>query len=206
MADEMTGTDRNYSDPIQAQLGERVTNLGRRQSDLEGEMRSGFKQIELSVHSLANETRQAIASLSSTMAERSRPQWQALGVALTFFALLGALAYWPIRESTGDLKSAVSVLAEKVVTQQEMQWRTQRGLEDRQRMELAVAGIREDQVPRKELERVWDAGNQRDADLQRQIDQLSASYSGTYGARDVILDLRERLDRLERTRTTVPAQ
>ena len=33
---------------MQAQLGERVTNLGRRQTDLETEMRTGFKQMESS--------------------------------------------------------------------------------------------------------------------------------------------------------------
>lgn len=202
-----SGQERNsYASPFEAQASERITNLGRRQSDFESEVRSGFKQMELSISGLANETRASLAGLASNLAERSRPQWQALGVALTFAALVGALAYWPIRESTGDLKAALSILSEKIVTQQEMQWRTQRGLEDRQRMEATLSTIREDQVPRKELERVWDAGNQRDTDLQRQIDQLSASYSGTYGARDVILDLRERLDRLERTRPTVPAQ
>ncbi len=195
------GQERNsYASAFEAQASERIINLGRRQSDFENEVRSGFKQMELSISSLGNETRNALAALSSTMAERSRPQWQALGVALTFAALLGGLAYWPIREGTNDLKSAVALLADKMVTQQEMQWRTQRGVEDRQRTEATLALIKEDQVPRKELERVWDASNQRDADLQRQLDQLTTQFAGTYGARDVILDLRERLDRLERTK------
>lgn len=194
------GVPRDYQDAFQAATSERITGLGRRQNDLESEMRSGFKQMEMSITGLANETRQALSSLSSTMAERSRPQWQALGVALTFAALLGGLAYWPIREGTNDLKSAVSLLADKMVTQQEMQWRTQRGIEDRQRTEAALALLKEEQVPRKELERVWDASNQRDGDLQRQVDQLTAQFTGTYGARDVILDLRERLDRLERVK------
>lgn len=37
---------RTYTDDITAQLGERVTNLGRRQADLEAEMRTGSKGID----------------------------------------------------------------------------------------------------------------------------------------------------------------
>jgi hypothetical protein len=83
MADEMSnnGTSeasRHYQDAMQAQLGERVTNLGRRQTDLEGEMRTSFKTMETAVSSLASEMRTSIAALSANLAERSRPQWQAL--------------------------------------------------------------------------------------------------------------------------------
>src|ERR1044072_150263 len=87
---------RNYTDAVTAQLGERVTNLGRRQTDLEAEMRAGFKAMENGMTTLASEMRTSVAALSSNLAERSRPQWQALGVALTFAAILGGLAYWPI--------------------------------------------------------------------------------------------------------------
>ena len=53
------GSDVNriYTDALTAQLGERVTNLNRRQSDLESEMRSGFKQIESSMTALSSEMR-----------------------------------------------------------------------------------------------------------------------------------------------------
>ncbi|TDX88137.1 hypothetical protein EDE05_102109 [Neorhizobium sp. R1-B] len=85
--------NRTYTDAHTARLGERVTNLNRRQSDLEPEMRSGFKQIESSMTALSSEMRSSVAALSANLAERSRPQWQALGVALTFAAMLGGLAY-----------------------------------------------------------------------------------------------------------------
>jgi hypothetical protein len=128
---------RPYTDAATAQLGERVTNLGRRQTDMEAEMRAGFKTMESAVTSLANETRSSIASLSTNLAERNKPQWQALGVALTFAAMLGGLAYLPIREATSDLKSGVAMLADRMVTRQEMDWRQARGQEDRQRAEAA---------------------------------------------------------------------
>lgn len=76
--------NRICTDPVTAQLGERVTNLGRRQTDMEAEMRAGFKQIETSLSGLAHEIRSLISALSSNLAERNKLQWQALGVALTF--------------------------------------------------------------------------------------------------------------------------
>ncbi|WEZ84566.1 hypothetical protein P6U16_08330 [Rhizobium sp. 32-5/1] len=195
-----TDTERAYENALQAQLGERVTNLGRRQSDLESEMRSGFKQMENALAGFANETRASIASLSSNMAERNKPQWQALGVALTFAAMLGGLAYMPIREATSDLKSSVSSLASMMVTRQEMDWRQARGAEDRARTDAAVTDLRASQVPRQELERVWISEDQQRAQMQKQIDELKANSAATYGARDALLDMRDRLDRLERMR------
>ena len=41
MASNGNDAQRHYQDAIQAQLGERVTNLGRRVTDIEGEMRAG---------------------------------------------------------------------------------------------------------------------------------------------------------------------
>lgn len=191
---------RQYTDAVTAQLGERVTNLGRRQTDLEGEMRAGFKAMESAVTSLANETRTSIAALSTNLAERNKPQWQALGVALTFAAMLGGLAYLPIREATGDLKTAVSLLSERMITRQEMDWRQARSAEDRGRMEAAIVDLRSSQVPRAELERVWAGFDQRFTDHQRQLDDVKQAQGSVYGARDVLLDLRERVDRMERQR------
>jgi len=68
MSEDMSNNNdahRVYTDAITAHLGERVTNLGRRQTDLETEVRSGFKNIDTAVTSLANETRASIAALST---------------------------------------------------------------------------------------------------------------------------------------------
>jgi DNA repair exonuclease SbcCD ATPase subunit len=196
------GSDVNriYTDALTAQLGERVTNLNRRQSDLESEMRSGFKQIESSMTALSSEMRSSVAALSANLAERSRPQWQALGVALTFAAMLGGLAYLPVREATSDLKTSVAMLAERMVTQKEMEWRTARGAEDRQRSEAMIKELREEQVPRKELDRVFNSYDEQRADIQRQLDEVKQAQGSVYGARDILLDLRERIDRMERQR------
>lgn len=196
-----TTEHRVYTDALTAQLGERVTNLGRRQSDLESEMRSGFKQIESSMAAMSSEMRSAVAALSTNMAERNKPQWQAIAVALSFCTIVGGLVYWPIQGATSRLESSISALAEKMVTQKDLEYRQVRGQEDRARTDANVADLRAAQVPRTELERVWTSDDQQKAQLQKQIDELKAAAAGTYGARDVILDLRERLDRIERERT-----
>ncbi len=70
-------------------------------------------------------------------------------------------------------------------------------------------------VPRGEHERVWLATDAQIAankeasaaaatGLQRQIDELKTALGGIYGARDVILDLRTRLDRIETARVRPP--
>lgn len=192
------GAERHYQDALQAQLGERVTNLGRRQTDLEAEMRSGFRQMEAAMQGLANETRSSIAALTTSIAERNKPQWQALGVALTFCTILGGLAYWPINAATSDLKGSVAIITEKMVSQQEMEWRSARGAEDRLRQEASLKDLRDAQVPRAELDRVWQGYDQRFADHQRQIDEVKQAQGSVYSQRDIILDLKENQQRLER--------
>jgi hypothetical protein len=195
--DMANGNDhRQYTDAATAQLGERVTNLGRRQTDMEAEMRAGFKTMESAVTSLANETRSSIASLSTNLAERNKPQWQALGVALTFAAMLGGLAYLPIREATSDLKSGVAMLADRMVTRQEMDWRQARGQEDRQRAEAGIKEVRDAQVPRAELDRVFASFVQQFSDHQRQIDEMKQAQGSVYGTRDVVFDLKKEIERL----------
>lgn len=157
MADEMTNgvdpTARHYLDAVQAQLGERVTNLGRRQTDLEAEMRSGFRQIE-----------QSISGLSTTLSERNRPQYQALGFGLSVILAVGALAYWPIREAVSNTRDQLQALAMTTVSRNEIDWRAARGAEDRVRMETAVSDIRGNLVPRTEFEAFK-------IDIQRQLDR-----------------------------------
>lgn len=191
---------RSYTDAVTAQLGERVTNLGRRQTDLETEMRAGFKQVENGMSAIANEMRTSISALSSNLSERNKPQWQAIGVAITFCTVIGGLAYWPINASTARLEDAVATLSDKIVTRQEMEYRQQRGAEDRNRMEAAIKEIRDAQVPRAELDRVFLNYDQRFIDQQRQLDDQKQQSGAVYGTRDVIMDLRQRVDRVERDR------
>jgi hypothetical protein len=196
--DMPNGNDyRVYTDAVTAQLGERVTNLGRRQTDLEAEMRAGFKAMESGMASIANEMRSSVSALSTNLSERNKPQWQAIGVAITFCTVLGGLAYWPIQSSNTDLKAAISNLSDKIVTRQEMDWRQARGQEDRLRMEQTIKDIRDNLVPRAEHERVWQNYTNKDQDLQRQVDELKQAQGSVYTARDVLLSTQSELKDLQ---------
>ena len=54
--------------------------------------------------------------------------------------------------------------------------------------------------PRQEHERVWAGYDELVANIQRQINEVKQAQGSVYGQRDIILDLRERLDRIERQR------
>jgi hypothetical protein len=197
---------RQYADAAQAQMGERISNLNRRQTDYEAESRANFRAIEASISAITTEMRQSFSSITNTLSERNKPQWQALGVALTFAALLGGLAYMPIREATTDLKSAVietnksiQALAANTVSRQEMDWRAARGAEDRVRQETAIADLREVSVTRAEWGERNRARDQEVSDLSRRVDEIRADVGAVYGTRDVIIDLKNEIDRL-RTR------
>lgn len=196
----MDSDNRIYPDAIAAQIGERVSNLSRRQTEYEAETRAGFRSIEASISQLTSETRSSIAGLSSQLADKNKPQWQALSVMLAAALAIGGLAYWPIREATANLKVDQQRINDTMVTRSEMEWRTARSAEDRQRTELSLRLLTDDLVPRAEHARVWANYDQRLVEVQRQLDELKQAAGQVYGARDVILDLRERLDRLERLR------
>jgi hypothetical protein len=198
-----------------ARLSERVENQGKDIVDLRSNMNTGFQSVNASLTTLSNELR-----------SNSKTQWPviwaAAGVCFTVLATGGAFFYNSLSKGQDRLDAAVmknselqqasvsklaettqqtfTLLADKVVTQKELEWRTGRGQEDRARMDANVADIRAGLVPRAEHERVWQNYTNKDQDLQRQVDELKQAQGSVYGARDVILDLRERLDRVERQR------
>ncbi|QXZ79684.1 hypothetical protein [Rhizobium sp. L51/94] len=207
----------NSFDPMAswARLSERVENQGKDIVDLRSNMNTGFQTIQSSIGTLSNELR-----------NNSKTQWpviwSAAGVCMAALLAAGSFFYGTLNKGQDkldtqitlgnqNLTDAISKLAsattvqindvrDKMVTQQELKWRTDRGIEDRKRTDDTLADLRIAQVPRAELERVWHTDDLVNAQLQKQIDELKASAAGTYGARDVILDLRERLDRIERER------
>lgn len=211
----------NGFDPMAqyARLSERVENQGKDIVDLRSNMNTGFQSVNASLTTLSNELR-----------SNSKTQWPviwaAAGVCFTVLAALTTFFYSTINKDQQRLDAAmvkqseiaqasISKLAETtqasltqisaaMITRQEMDWRQARGAEDRNRMEMSIKDVRDAQVPRAELERVWSAYDQRLADHQRQLDESKQAAGSVYGARDVILDLRERLDRVERQRLTQP--
>ncbi len=185
-----------------ARLSERVENQGKDLSDLRSNMNTGFQQLNAAINTLSNEVRGG-----------SKTQWPIIigfsSVTITILAGLGFLALQPIKDNiaqiredakvqTASTSTAIATLVDKMVSKDEMQWRTQRGIEDRQRTDSAVKDLRDAQVPRAELDRVFAAYDQRFLDQQRQLSDMKESQGSVYGARDVIMDLKTNQQRLER--------
>jgi len=225
MADDMANGDetaRSYSDAVQAALGERVTNMGRRINDVEVEMRAGFNQLSNSLNASTNETRQSISALAANLAERNKTQWPviflAIGVASSVLGYFVTQALTPIRDANLDMKAAIidtqkniQALAMNTVSRQEMDWRSDRGTEDRKRSDDSIASLRDVMVYRNEwmernLSRDHDIENIRAdavrdvANLQRQLDQQRSdfqAFSSSLGnGRDLILDMKNEQGRL----------
>lgn len=181
-----------------ARLSERVENQGKDIIDLRSNMNTGFQTVQATLSALSNELR-----------SNSRTQWPAIWAALSvgvaILTGLGFMALQPIKENTTRLETALVRVAETAVSQKEMEWRTTRGSEDRLRSDAMIKELREEQVPRKELDRVWTAYDQRIADHQRQLDEIKQAQGNVYGARDFLLELRERQERIERILQERPA-
>lgn len=187
-----------------AQLGERVDNQGTRITNLETVVARGFADITSQIRSMSDDIRGG-----------TKTQWPIIigfcSVTITVLGGLGFLALQPIKDNIAQIRddakvqssstsSSFSTIVEKMVTQKEMEWRTARSAEDRQRSEASVKELRDGLVPRPEHERVWQNYDQRLVDQQRQIDEIKQAQGSVYGQRDFMLDLRERLDRVERLR------
>lgn len=198
----------NGFDPMAqyARLSERVENQGKDIIDLRSNMNTGFQNVNANISALANDFRGA-----------GKTQWPIIigfcTVSITILGGLGYLALQPIKDNISQIRedakglasstsTSLAVVVDKMVTQKEMEWRTARGAEDRARMEASIKDVRDAQVPRAELERVWTSQTNVDSDQQRQLDELKQAQGSVYGARDVILDLRQRVDRMEREKAS----
>lgn len=174
-----------------ARISERVENQGKDIVDLRSNMNTGFQTVNAAIAGLSNEVRSS-----------GKTHWPvvfgALSVVITILAGLGVLSLQPIKDNTARLETALVRLSESAVSQKEMEWRTARGAEDRLKADTALKEIREDQVPRKELDRVWQGYDQRLGDQQRQIDEVKQAQGAVYSQRDIVLDLKENQQRLER--------
>lgn len=194
----------NSFDPMAqyARLSERVENQGKDIVDLRSNMNTGFQSVNASLASLSNELR-----------SNSRTQWPviwaAAGVCFAIIVALGSQALSPIKDSIAETKTdirdissvSLSVAAftdfkstyenNRIVSRNE-------NIDKFNNLSASIETVRKDQVPRAELERVWASEDLQKAQLQKQIDELKQAQANTYSARDLLLDMRERQDRLER--------
>ena len=205
----MAGHDRD--DAKFAALEQRVYGLERGVQDL-GTRFSG---------EISNVSAQ-IAGLAAKLDERSRTPWativSAMGVVLAVVVAGGQLAKMPIDDAISRLERDQAALDRDTVplptfTEFKSTYENNRTI-NRLDIDAKVAKLNADiktledrrnadrdaVVPRAEHQERWRAQDQAVASVQRQVDDLKAAFGGIYGARDVIIDLRERLDRVERAR------
>jgi hypothetical protein len=175
--------------PQWARLSERVENQGKDIVDLRSNMNSGFQSLNANVNALSNEIRNNSRTPWPVI-------WTAIGVCFAILAGVTTFFYGTLAKGQDRLDVAITRIAEGTVTQQEMLWRTTRGQEDRSRIEAALVDIRSSAVTRNEWGERNRARDHEVADLSRRVDELRQEVGGTYGTRDVILDLKKELDTL----------
>lgn len=180
-----------------ARLSERVENQGKDIVDLRSNMNTGFQGVNANLAALSNELRSSGKTQWPVI-------WSAIGVGVVILSGLGFMALQPIKDNTGRLEEAVIRVSEStqaqfakvndaMVTQKEMEWRTQRGAEDRKRADDALADLRTMTVTRNEWSERNHARDGEIADLGRRIDELRQEVGSVYGTRDVIVDLKREL-------------
>lgn len=196
----------NGFDPMAqyARLSERVENQGKDIVDLRSNMNTGFQSVNAAIGTLSNELR-----------SNSKTQWPviwaAAGVCFTVLVTIGTFFYSTLSKGQDRIEVSVARVAENSLSVAAFQdfrstYENNRVVSRNDyidkfgQLNARLDTVTKDQVPRAELERVWQSDDMQKAQLQKQIDELKQSQSATYGARDVILDMRERLDRIERQR------
>lgn len=161
-----------------------------------------------------------LAGLTSKLDERSRTPWativSAMGVVLAIVVAGGQLAKAPLDDALGRLErdydrlgretASAANFSEFKSTYENNRLVARQDYDARfARVDAAIAALearsRADKdavVPRGEHQERWRAEEAAVTGLQRQVDDLKTAVGGIYGARDVIIDLRQRLDRIER--------
>lgn len=204
MASGINDMSSNGFDPMAqyARLSERVENQGKDIVDLRSNMNTGFQSVNAAIGTLSNELR-----------SNSKTQWPviwaAAGVCFTVLATGGAFFYSSLSKGQDRLDTSISEVSKDAVSVSAFQ--DFRATYDNNRvvsrneyidkfgqMNAAIGKVNDQLVPRAELERVWQSDDAQKAQLQKQIDELKQGQASTYSARDILLDLKENQQRLDR--------
>lgn len=122
---------------------------------LEEDVRALDLKVEKGMAGIRTDFAAAIASIHTKLDQQGQPKWgviyAGIGVLITFMTVIGGLAYWPIRESQGDLRIAL---------------REQRKELKEEQQENMKALIQRDQ-------RLWDAV----LDARRAVDRLGGALN-----------------------------
>lgn len=173
------------------------SNMNQAEQESLGSIQTRVHHLEQGLATLSRNVQDGFAKLAEQITTDRRPQWQAYGVMLTGVALLGALAYWPIREQQGRLEAILVKMDDQKIDVATYAVAAERGKESREQVNTALRDIQTNLVPRREHELQWAANAREMSDIQRQIDEVKKNQADTYSARDVLLELKTRQRELE---------
>jgi len=232
----MASTSR---DQLVERIGRDVSNLAESFSrKLDEAERDTRKQFEAFQQNVANQFQNIttkfeaamlardnkLEAFSTKILESKQTPWALMisvgGFILLFTAAIGGLAYSPILSRTTNLERAMEKLSDNqtamrefvlgnFVTQKDLEARSMRGAEDRERTNRNIEKLQDNVFPKAVHEQRWArfdteilaAGQRVDsqvANLQREIDALQRALGDTYTARDVIIQNQERISDLEK--------
>lgn len=112
LATEVRGLDSDYKE-----LKGIVVGLDRK---IEANALALSNKMELMVNALGAKVEASITGVQSKLDERSRIPWQAWSVMATVIIAIGALVYWPIRESTARLSDDMGFIARRLQDTREL--------------------------------------------------------------------------------------
>ena len=196
---------------VEVNLSSLSTHLDGMAQRMDAQAKAQSDKIDQMFTSFDKRFSDQIGSTNAQLAERGKTPWglliSAMGVMIVIVQGLSSLQFGPVRADIDRLNatmSSLSVNSTSVAAFAEFKSTYENNrITSRQDNDNRFAAIEtkfQNQVPRGEHERVWASYDQRFTDVQRQVDEVKAAQGSVYGARDVILDLRERLDRVERQR------
>lgn len=197
---------------------QRVSTLERAVQQLAHDQQQLGLRLSTEIGQVSSMLGAKLEGLNTSLAERSKIPWPALGVMLAFITTIGGLVWYPVKDRQDRVDTVLAKLAEVSVSKSDLEYRflvsgqhrdeLQRVNEERDRdFRTELKDLRTAIVPRGEHEEKWTSSGQRFSDIQRQVDALRSDVNTIYSPRDAISRLYTRLDALEmgvRTRALTP--
>lgn len=197
---------------VEVNLSSLSTHLDGMAQRMDAQAKAQSDKIDQMFTSFDKRFSEQIGSTNAQLAERGKTPWglliSAMGVMIVIVQGLSSLQFGPVRADIDRLTTALSTVATNTTSNAAFSefkstYDANRltARQDNDNRFAAIENKFQGQVPRGEHEQIWASYNQRFIDVQRQVDEVKAAQGSVYGARDFLLDIRERLDRVERQRT-----
>lgn len=188
-----------------AALDERVTNLRTSFQNLEHSTTAGFGRIDAKLGEMS-------AAFSAGQRTPWSTIWTAVGVAFTVLLGIGWLVYTPVQNNQDRLEASLLKLSDNVATavtsgpdmyipRRESEALRTRAAEDRTNLVRDIDTLRSEKLPRNEWILRNVAVDAEFTDIRRTVEQIRQDFGGTYSLRDAIVDLKDRLERVESKET-----